>query len=216
MTQADALREKSSPSSFTQTQLDLALHREISSLWQSDEVSRTKPTPQMEAERGTLVAENVLWDALPSYLRKLSATMEATIGKKLPLDAAPVIFSSWMGGDRDGNPNVTPEVTREVILRQRAQAAGLYARDLKKLERELTLRECSDELRAIVGDAPEPYRAKIWPVSQSSVSSCHCHHALVSILHFSLSFSVTIDDRKIGEYQALGRGSVGISRIRQT
>ena len=152
-------------SDYAQTQLDLALQREISSLWQSDEVSRTKPTPQMEAERGTLVVENVLWEALPSFLRKLSGTMEATIGKKLPLDAAPVIFSSWMGGDRDGNPNVTPSVTREVILRQRVQAAGLYARDLKKLERDLTIRDCSDELRAIVGDAPEPYRAMIWPVS---------------------------------------------------
>jgi phosphoenolpyruvate carboxylase len=145
--------------------LDLDLQREISSLWQSDEVSRTKPTPQMEAERGTLVVANVLWEALPSYFRKLSATMEATLGKKLPLDAAPVIFSSWMGGDRDGNPNVTPAVTREVILKQRAQCAGLYARDLKRLERELTMQQCSDELRAVVGDASEPYRAMIWPVS---------------------------------------------------
>lgn len=143
------------------------MQREIASLWQSDEVSRSKPTPQMEAERGTLVAETVLWEALPSYLRKLSATMKATIGKKLPLDAAPVIFSSWMGGDRDGNPNVTPSVTREVIMKQRAQAAGLYVRDLKKLERELTIQECTDELRAVVGDEPEPYRAKLWPVSTS-------------------------------------------------
>ena len=159
------MRDKVVTPSHTLTQLDLALTREISSLWQTDEVSRTKPTPQMEAERGTLVVENVLWEALPSYLRKLSATMEATIGKKLPLDAAPVIFSSWMGGDRDGNPNVTPAVTREVILKQRAQAAGLYARDLKKLERELTIRACSKELRAVVGEAPEPYRAMIFPVS---------------------------------------------------
>jgi len=165
LTQADTLRGKSESTAFAQSQLDRAMYREISSIWQSDEVSRSKPTPQMEAERGTLVAENVLWEALPSYLRKLSTTMESTLGKKLPLDAAPVIFSSWMGGDRDGNPNVTPSVTREVILKQRAQAAGLYARDLRKLERELSIQECSEELRAQVCDAPEPYRAMIWPVS---------------------------------------------------
>lgn len=159
------MREKSESTEYAQAELDLALYREISSLWQSDEVSRAKPTPQMEAERGTLVVENVLWEALPSYLRKLSSTMEATIGKSLPLDAAPILFSSWMGGDRDGNPNVTPSVTREVILKQRAQAAGLYARDLRRLERELSIQECTDELRAKVGDAPEPYRAYIWPVS---------------------------------------------------
>jgi len=165
LTKADALRQKGGSSSFAQAQLDLAMQREIAGLWQSDEVSRTKPTPQMEAERGTLVVETVLWEALPSYLRKLSATMEATIGKKLPLDAAPIVFSSWMGGDRDGNPNVTPDVTREVIMKQRAQAAGLYERNLRKLERELTIQDCTDELRAVVGDEPEPYRAKLWPVS---------------------------------------------------
>lgn len=166
LTKADRLREKPVlETSYAQNQLDLALQREIASLWQSDEVARSKPTPQMEAERGTLVAETVLWEALPSYLRKLNATMEATIGKSLPLDATPLKISSWMGGDRDGNPNVTPSVTREVILKQRAQAASLLARDLRRLERELSIRECSEELTAAVGgEAPEPYRAMIWPM----------------------------------------------------
>lgn len=170
MTKADRLRENEfTETSYAQTQLDLALQREIASLWQSDEVARSKPTPQMEAERGTLVAETVLWEALPSYLRKLNATMQTTIDKSLPLDATPVKFSSWMGGDRDGNPNVTPFVTREVIVKQRAQAASLLSRDLRRLERELSIRECSAELAAVVGsDASEPYRALIWPVSATT------------------------------------------------
>jgi phosphoenolpyruvate carboxylase len=165
LTKADSLREKKRTTSYAQTELDRALQREIASLWQSDEVSRSKPTPQNEAERGTLVVETVLWEALPSYLRKLSATMEATIGKSLPLTAEPLVFSSWMGGDRDGNPNVTPETTRIVCLKQRAQAAGLLARDLKRLQRELSIVECSDEFKAVVGDgAREPYRALLRPV----------------------------------------------------
>jgi phosphoenolpyruvate carboxylase len=191
--------------------LDLDLQREISSLWQSDEVSRTKPTPQMEAERGTLVVENVLWEALPSYFRKLSATMEATIGKKLPLDAAPVIFSSWMGGDRDGNPNVTAAVTREVILKKRSQAAGLYARDLKRLERELTIQECSDELRAVVGDASEPYRAMIWPVSSIVGNSCE-KFINCRVLTLIDSYCANIaDDQKTGKHKTLGRGTTCIA-----
>jgi phosphoenolpyruvate carboxylase len=167
LTKADSLREKKRTTSYAQTELDRALQREIASLWQSDEVSRSKPTPQNEAERGTLVVETVLWEALPGYLRKLSATMESTIGKSLPLTAAPLVFSSWMGGDRDGNPNVTPETTRIVCLKQRAQAAGLLARDLTRLERELSIVECSHELRAVVGedgDAREPYRAFLRPM----------------------------------------------------
>jgi phosphoenolpyruvate carboxylase len=165
LTKADSLRDKKSTTSYAQTELNLALEREIASLWQSDEVSRSKPTPQNEAERGTLVVETVLWEALPSYLRKLNATMESSIGKSLPLTTAPLIFSSWMGGDRDGNPNVTPETTWVVCLKQRAQAAGLLERDLFRLWQELSIVECSDELRDVAGkDAREPYRAFLRPV----------------------------------------------------
>jgi phosphoenolpyruvate carboxylase len=174
LTEADSLRTRRATTGYAQTELDRALEREIASLWQSNEISRSKPTPENEAERGTLVVETVLWEALPSYLRKLSAAMEGTakIAKPLPLTAAPLVFSSWMGGDRDGNPNVTPETTRTVCLRQRAQAAGLLERDLRRLERETSIVECSDELRGVVGDeAQEPYRAMLGPVC--NIQICH-------------------------------------------
>lgn len=166
LTQADQLRSLGgSPSGYLQRELDRAMEREIASIWQSDEVSRAKPTVQNEAGRGTLVVETVLWEALPAFLRKLNAMTESSLGKSLPLDATPVIFSSWMGGDRDGNPNVTPNVTREVILKQRVQAAGLLSRDLSRLKSQLSIMECSDELRAVVGDAHEPYVALLQKVS---------------------------------------------------
>ena len=78
LNEADALREKST--TYQKQQLDNALRREIASIWQTDEVSRVKPTPQSEAERGTLVLETVLWDSLPSFLRKLDATMKHILG----------------------------------------------------------------------------------------------------------------------------------------
>ena len=101
LTKADYLRERNLPSSgYAQSELDRALQREISLTWQTDEVAREKPTPQDEAERGTIVVETVLWEALPAFLRRLNFVTEKTIGKSLPLTASPVIFSSWMGGDR--------------------------------------------------------------------------------------------------------------------
>lgn len=168
LTSADDLRDnKQPPSDYQQKELDRALEREIASIWQSDEISREKPTPQNEAARGTLVVETVLWEALPSFLRKLNAMTISVLGKPLPLDVSPIIFSSWMGGDRDGNPNVTPDVTREVLLKQRAQAAGLLFRDLSRLRSELSIMECSAELRSRVGDAAkEPYRAFLAEVRQ--------------------------------------------------
>ena len=94
-------------SSYASNRLFHDLENQISSLWQSDEVARAKPSPQIEARRGMLVLESVLWEALPEFLEKLSHTMERELGKEyaLPLTACPIKFSSWMGGDRDGNPN---------------------------------------------------------------------------------------------------------------
>lgn len=133
LNEADNIRDTGTP--FQHQQLDEALQREIASIWQTDEVSRVKPTPQSEAERGTLVLETVLWEVLPSFLRKLDASMKSLMGDEygLPLTSSPFIFSSWMGGDRDGNPNVTPNVTREVCMANRIKAARLLETDVREL-----------------------------------------------------------------------------------
>lgn len=160
LTQADVYRRAGS-STFLKQQLDQALQTEIASIWLSDEVSRAKPTPETEAEKGTLVLETVLWETVPLFLRKLDSTMQAFLGKGLPLDVAPIKFASWMGGDRDGNPNVKPQTTRRVCLKNRAKAASLFRRDLQELRGALSFTSCSEELRQALGDSEErePYRA---------------------------------------------------------
>lgn len=134
------------------------LRREITAYWLTDEIRRKRPTPVEEAKWGFAVIETVLWQAVPRYLRKLDRLLREHTGAPLPLDCAPVRFGSWMGGDRDGNPNVTPEVTREVSLLARWMAADLYIRDIGVLRAELSVRKASDELRAKIGDCAEPYR----------------------------------------------------------
>jgi len=163
LTEADNLRasgiDRVTP--YQKELVDSCLEREIGLIWQSDDVSREKPTPQNEAARGTLVIETVLWKALPKFLRKLDATMKSSLGEEyaLPLTVAPIKFSSWMGGDRDGNPNVTPNVTREVCLSNRDRAAKLFREDISEIAGRLSTTYCNDELRAIVGEeAREPYR----------------------------------------------------------
>ena len=64
-------------------------------------------------------------------------------GRGLPLDAAPVRFGSWIGGDRDGNPNVTPEVTRQACLLSRWVAADLYLKEIDALRDELSMTRAS-------------------------------------------------------------------------
>ncbi|WP_404297002.1 phosphoenolpyruvate carboxylase [Halomonas sp.] len=130
----------------------------ISQAWHTDEIRHERPTPVDEAKWGFAVIENSLWQAVPDFHRDLDNLLLETAGERLPLDAAPIRFASWMGGDRDGNPNVTSRVTREVLLLGRWMAADLYARDLEKLKAELSMWKANSALKAEVGDVAEPYR----------------------------------------------------------
>ncbi len=130
----------------------------ISQAWHTDEIRHERPTPVDEAKWGFAVIENSLWQAVPAFHRDLDNLLLASAGERLPLDAAPIVFASWMGGDRDGNPNVTSRVTREVLLLGRWMAADLYLRDLEQLKAELSMWKCNSALRAEVGGVAEPYR----------------------------------------------------------
>src|SRR5688572_25612400 len=137
------------------------LQREIASAWQTDEVRRERVTPLDEVRAGLVVFEQSLWAALPQYLRAVDRALAAATGTPLPRDVSPIFFGSWIGGDRDGNPSITPEVTRQATWLARWQAADLYLKDIVALRNELSLSasHASDELRARVGPAHEPYRA---------------------------------------------------------
>ena len=136
-----------------------ALHREVASIWATDELRRDKLTPEDEARGGLAVVEQVLWDAVPRILRSFDAALRRQTGKGLPQDAVPIVLGSWMGGDRDGNPRVTAEVTRRVLLLSRWMGADLYLREVRLLRNELSMNTCCEELRAAVGNVWEPYRA---------------------------------------------------------
>lgn len=135
-----------------------ALRREITSIWDTDEVVRKRPTPQLEARSGLAVLEQVVWHALPVWIRRIDDALRTHTGRGLPLEAAPVRFGSWMGGDRDGNPSVLPETTLQCSWLGRWMAADLFYKDLDALRSELSSRSCSPELRQRVGDVSEPYR----------------------------------------------------------
>ncbi|EDM24998.1 phosphoenolpyruvate carboxylase [Lentisphaera araneosa HTCC2155] len=135
----------------------------ITSLWESDEIRRVRPTPFEEAKWGLAIIEDTVWDAVPRFMLELDAIVESFTGEKLPTWAAPIKFASWMGGDRDGNPNVTHETTEQVCLRNRWTASDLYHKEVNKAIQRISETDCSAELRAIVGDVHEPYRVFLRP-----------------------------------------------------
>ncbi|MBI2943909.1 MAG: phosphoenolpyruvate carboxylase [Candidatus Wallbacteria bacterium] len=164
--QALARRDRGELTAQETAEAEACLRREIEAIWLTDEIRRLAPTPVDEARSGLVVFEQTLWDAVPAYARQLDRALARHTGEGLPLDAAPMRFGSWMGGDRDGNPNVTPAVTREVCLLNRWMAADLYLRELEPLRWELSMTRCDARVRDRVGGAWEPYRELLRPLTE--------------------------------------------------
>jgi phosphoenolpyruvate carboxylase len=135
------------------------LAREIAAAWETEEVRGERPSPTDEVRSAFAVFERTIWHAVPEYLRALDRSLRGVTGRGLPLSAAPIRFGSRIGGDRDGNPSITPEVTRRACLSSRWLALTLYARDVAALGEDLSMRTASAALRACTPAAGEPYRA---------------------------------------------------------
>ncbi|MFV8783366.1 phosphoenolpyruvate carboxylase [Microbulbifer sp. SA54] len=134
------------------------LREQILSAWSTDEIRRERPTPVDEAKWGFATIEQSLWQAVPKGMRDIEDELALAGLGPLPADWVPIRFASWMGGDRDGNPNVTARVTREVLLLARWMAADLYLRDVENLLADLSMHRASEELLARTGPSSEPYR----------------------------------------------------------
>ena len=144
--------------------IDRKLYTEISVIWKTDDLKRVKPTPLDEAKWGLAVIEDSLWDTIPKVHKRLNDIFKKNLGKDLPNNFNPITFGSWMGGDRDGNPYVTAEVTKQVILHSRWQAAKLYEKEFSQLIQDLSIKECSAKIKKFTGKTFEPYRVYLRPI----------------------------------------------------
>ena len=109
----------------------------IDLLWVTDELRVSAPRPTDEAQATLFYVESVLYDVLPDLVDDLRAEL-ARLEVDLPTDAHPVRFGSWVGGDRDGNPFVTPEVTEDVLAWMHDRGLLLIERALSGLVTELS------------------------------------------------------------------------------
>jgi phosphoenolpyruvate carboxylase len=156
------------------------LLNEVLTLWQTDELRDRKPTVIDEVRNGLFYFDETLYDVLPDVYGELERCLTKYYPERhwdLPTFLR---FGSWIGGDRDGNPSVTHDITWETLVMQRGMAFKKYSESLRMLKRLLSFStnivKVSDELLASIerdradmqlntSDAwrneTEPYRIKV-------------------------------------------------------
>ena len=152
---ADLLRQRPSSTTAGEVRIDTRIGEIIDLLWLSDELRQVKPTPVDEARSIIFYVEGLVADALPPVWADLEH-LASERGVELPDDLTPIRFGSWVGGDRDGNPYVTAEVTNEVLELQRQRALRLLRSGVQDLAGDLsvsgTIRPVTDDLSSWIAD----------------------------------------------------------------
>lgn len=134
--------------------LEAALVAEITGLWQTDEVRSSRPKVSDEIKMGLDYYDVSLFETLPGLYQEIAGALKSEYELDLDVSELPVLlgFGSWIGGDRDGNPYVTSEVTREAIGEARGRLLKYYDGRMQMLIDLLTTSAqqlpVSEELRA--------------------------------------------------------------------
>lgn len=186
---------------YQKVQILKRLKQLVAQYWYTDEIRQKRPTPNEEAKWGYEVVENSLWAAVPAYLRELDEQIKNTIGYSFPVDARPIHFSSWMGGDRDGNPNVTAKITKDVLLDSRKRAVKLFLSDIEVLVKELSMATCTAEFRDYINDyeVGEPYRELAKRLRSRLKATNTYLDALIEGKHPDLSDDIILHDNQLWE-----------------
>lgn len=134
--------------------LQATIRATLTALWQTDEVRHRRPTVYDEQNAALFYFRESLLDAIPRLYSELEGEFRAAFGESLDEPPLVLTFGTWIGGDRDGNPFVTPDATREAMRRQRDFILAHYLDELSRLLVELSLSErrigISEELRAAI------------------------------------------------------------------
>ena len=145
-----SLRDRNDLTPYTRKHVHEELERLVLSAWRSNTVRRVQPSPLDEARGGLAVVEDILWYAVPEYLRSVDDALSEIGAESLPYDYSTCSLASWIGGDRDGNPNVTHTVTYEVINMNRLRAADKYYKSIDELMWQLSMTTGSKQLHELI------------------------------------------------------------------
>lgn len=151
-------------------ELDESLFNEVTALWQTDELRHRKPTVLDEVKNGLYYFDHTLFEVLPGIHQELENQLQGYYPEHSWKVPNFLFFGSWIGGDRDGNPNVTPEITWETLKLQRRLVLKKYKKALtdlmKRFSQTTTRVSISDELIQSVKEDEKLYleQGEAWPI----------------------------------------------------
>lgn len=154
---AELLHERADArlSSSDRARIERRLAEVIDLIWQTDELRRERPKPVDEARSAIYYFDEIFRDVAADLFDELNHQV-GRLGVTLGRDARPLHFGTWVGGDRDGNPNVTPEVTTTVLRMQHDHALRELIAAVEDLATDLSpsgrIVDISDELRSSLAD----------------------------------------------------------------
>lgn len=114
------------------------MREEVTTLWQTEEVRHERPTVGDEVKNVLWYVEEILWDVLPGVSESIEAAFERAYGEKLGRMVTPLRLHSWVGGDMDGNPFVTPDVLEDAIRAHEIRGLRRLLADVKELGESLS------------------------------------------------------------------------------
>ncbi|KAK2198327.1 bifunctional Pyruvate-Phosphoenolpyruvate kinase-like domain superfamily/Phosphoenolpyruvate carboxylase/Phosphoenolpyruvate carboxylase [Babesia duncani] len=133
---------------FERNQLMLDLERQITIIWSTDHISRGKPTPLDEIAMVASRVSESIFKSVPKFYEFIDNFLKEQGLPPLPLESRILRFTSWSGGDRDGNPYVTPEMTRFAAHYNRIHACSQYLKMISTLMNELPIKSLSLDFEA--------------------------------------------------------------------
>lgn len=124
-----------SPVSVTQEE---RLAETVDLLWQTDELRLDRPEPLDEAMNALYYLDDLATNTVPEVLNDFARELKR-LGIDLPVTARPLTFGTWIGGDRDGNPNITPEITEDAVVLQVGHAIRTTIGAMNRLRQMLSV-----------------------------------------------------------------------------
>lgn len=176
-----------------------AILAEITALWQTDEVRRRRPKVDDEIRMGLEHYRSSLFPTLPDLYHDIAEAFREVYGTQVPPVELPTVvrFGSWVGGDRDGNPFVTPDSTKIALQMAREKILSYYLTVVEELGELLTPSACRLSISPELAKAVESYRAAVPSAAAESDSHPECElyrKFLTFVLHRMRRTRVTAED----------------------